>query len=116
MKAIAHNPEPTSSFIKYNKHFLKNNRFASDHATHDLIVNMFETYINQKFKERSSTEPEHKSILKVTKNTVRFNDSDNPLDSQELQLIEKDCESNDEFNEDDGESFYRNRLKFETNV
>ncbi len=126
MKAIANNPEPTSSFIKYNKYFLKNNRFASDHTTHNLIVNMFEAYINEKFKERYTAGGEQKSILKATKNTVRFMDVKNQqiVDIiQDMQPIGIPEESNDglsviieEDEADHDNFFYKKRLKFETNV
>lgn len=93
MKAIAHNPDPSRSFLNYNKIFLKNSNssFKTDPKTHTFIVSMFENYIKTQMEESeqrsdfsnplaiSECENQNliniqKSILKnsVRKNSVRF--------------------------------------------
>lgn len=126
MKAIAENPDPTSSFLNHNKHFLKNNKVGSDHATHNLIVNMFEAYIKSKVSNLDLGNRQ-KGILKPFKNNVRFeslgrrHSSDHEglayRMSQEMNKARRNGITIPETETDNKEnSFYAERLEFESNV
>lgn len=145
MKAIADNPNPTISFLKHNKFFLKNNigygsEFAPDKSVQKLILDMFEQYLDKKIDQRrkpvkfkSTVKPTYRrytrkrsSSFDDRNNDGRVNFSENTksfeLNGSIESLVANSTEQkfpknlNNELSVSNNHLFYMKRLQVETNV